>query len=141
MNDKQELKEICKILSEARTIAVVGLSDNPDRTSRQIAELLVDKGYKVVGVNPTIKRSGEIDVYPNLSDIPFEIDIVDVFRRSEDIPGIIPEVLNKNPKILWLQQGIRNDEAVKPVIDKGIYTVQDKCIAVYYSLCKSFNKN
>ena len=125
MNDEQELKEICKILSEAKTIAVVGLSDNPDRTSRQIAEFLVDKGYKVVGVNPTIKKSGEIDVYPNLTDIPFEIDIVDVFRKSEDIPGIIHEVLNKNPKTLWLQQGIRNDDAVKPVIEKGIFTIQD----------------
>lgn len=141
MNDEQELKEICKILSEAKTIAVVGLSDNPDRTSRQIAEFLVDKGYKVVGVNPKIKKSGEIDVYPSLSDVPFEVDIVDVFRRSEDIPEIIPKVLKKNPKTLWLQQGIRNDDAVKPVIEKGIYTIQDKCIAVYYSLCKPFRKN
>src|SRR3989339_422194 len=119
MNDEQELKEIRKILSEAKTIAVVGLSDNPDRTSRQIAEYLVDKGYKVVGVNPTIKKSGEIDVYPNLSDIPFEIDIVDVFRRSETIPELIPDVLKVNPKTLWLQEGVRNDEAVKPVIEKG----------------------
>lgn len=141
MNDEQELKEIYKILSEAKTIAVVGLSDNPDRTSRQIAEYLVDKGYKVVGVNPAIKKSGEIDVYQSLSDIPFEVDIVDVFRRSETIPDIIPEVLKINPKTLWLQEGVRNDFAVKPVIEKGIYTIQDKCIAVYYSLCKSFHKN
>ena len=138
MNDEQELKEICKILSEAKTIVVVGLSDNPDRTSRQIAEYLVDKGYKVVGVNPNISKSGEIDVYPNLTDIPFEIDIVDVFRRSETIPELIPDVLKVNPKTLWLQEGVRNDHAVKPVIEKGIYTIQDKCIAVYYSLCKSF---
>jgi len=141
MNDEQELKEIRKILSEAKTIAVVGLSDNPDRTSRQIAEYLVDKGYKVVGVNPTIKKSGEIDVYPNLSDIPFKIDIVDVFRRSDTIPEIIPDVLKVNPKTLWLQEGVRNDLAVKPVIEKGIYTIQDKCIAVYYSLCKPFRNN
>jgi predicted CoA-binding protein len=141
MNDEQELKEISKILSEARTIAVVGLSDNPDKTSRQIAEFLVDKGYKVVGVNPTIKKSGEIDVYPTLTDIPFEIDIVDVFRKSENIPDIIPEVLKLNPKVLWLQEGVRNDDAVRLVIEKGIYTIQNKCIAVYYSLCKSFHKN
>lgn len=137
MNDKREMKEICKILQEAKTIAVVGLSDKPDRTSRQIAEFLVDKGYSVVGVNPMITKAGEIDVYPNLSAVPFDVDIVDVFRRSETIPEIIPGVLQKNPKTFWLQQGIRNDEAVKPVIEKNIYTIQDKCIAVYYNLCKA----
>ena len=141
MNNEQELKEICKILSEAKTIAVVGLSDNPDRTSRQIADFLVEHGYKVVGVNPKIKRSGEIDVYQSLLDVPFEIDIVDVFRRSETIPELIPYVIKVNPKTLWLQQGIRNDDAVKPVVEQGIYTIQDKCIAVYYSLCKPFYQN
>jgi uncharacterized protein len=140
VNDEKELKEICRLLSETKTIAVVGISDNPDRTSRQIAEFLVDKGFKVVGVNPNIKKAGEIDVYSNLSAVPFEIDIVDVFRRSETIPGLIDEVIKKNPKALWLQQGIRNDEAVKPVIKKGIHTIQDKCIAVYYNLCKA-NRN
>lgn len=138
MNDEKELKEICQILSEAKTIAVVGLSDNPERTSRQIAEFLVNKGYKVVGVNPIIKKAGEIEVYPNLTAIPFEIDIVDVFRRSETIPEIVEDILNINPKVLWLQQGIRNDSAVIPIIERGIYTIQDKCIAVYYNLCKAF---
>lgn len=140
MKDEKEMKEICRILSEAKTIAVVGLSDNPDRTSRQIAELLVSKGYKVVGVNPMIKRAGEIDVYPNLAAVPFDVDIVDVFRRSETIPEIIDDVLLKNPKALWLQQGIRNDMAVQSIIEKGIYTIQDKCIAVYYNLCKAFRR-
>ena len=102
---------------------------------------MIHLGYKVVGVNPKIKKSGEIDVYPSLLDVPFEIDIVDVFRRSETIPELIPYVLKVNPKTLWLQQGIRNDDAVKPVIEKGIYTIQDKCIAVYYSLCKPFHQN
>ena len=138
MNDEREMKEICRILFEAKTIAVVGLSDNPDRTSRQIAEFLFNKGYKVVGFNPMIKKAGEIEVYPNLTAIPFDIDIVDVFRRSETIPEIIDDILVKNPKTLWLQQGIRNDLAVKPIIEKGIYTIQDKCIAVYYNLCKAF---
>lgn len=139
MNDEKEMKKICRKLSEAKTIAVVGLSDNQDRTSRQIAEFLVAKGYEVVGVNPMIQKAGEIDVYPNLAAIPFDIDIIDVFRRSETIPDIIDDLLLKNPKTLWLQQGIRNDAAVKPIIEKGIYTIQDKCIAVYYNLCKAFS--
>ncbi|MFA7229432.1 MAG: CoA-binding protein [Melioribacteraceae bacterium] len=139
MRDEVEMKAICKLLSETETIAVVGLSDNPDRTSRQIAEFLLSKGYKVVGVNPLINKSGEIMVFPDLTSIPFKIDIVDVFRRSETIPDLIEEVIQKNPKALWLQQGIRNDEAVKPVQSEGIFTIQDKCIAVYYNLCKAFN--
>ncbi len=138
MNDSKEMKSICDLLKSSKTIAVVGLSDNPSRTSYEIADFLVRKGYKVVGVNPLIKKSGEIEVYPNLTSIPFQIDIIDVFRRSETIPEIIDDVLKVNPKSLWLQQGIRNDEAVKPVIANGIFTIQDKCIAVYYNLCKAF---
>lgn len=138
MNDREELKQICALLHSAKTIAVIGLSDNPGRTSFQISEVMASRGYKVVGVNPMIKKAGAFDVYPNLKDVPFEIDIVNVFRRSETIPEIIEEVLSVNPKALWLQQGVRNDEAVKPVIEKGIQTFQDKCIAVYYNLCKAF---
>lgn len=140
MNDEKELKEICRLLSETKTIAVIGLSDNSDRTSRQTAEFLVNKGFKVVGVNPTIKKAGEIEVYPNLSAVPFDVDIVDVFRQSETIPDIIEDVMQKKPKALWLQQGIRNNEAVQPIIEKGIFTIQDKCIAVYYNLCKTFRQ-
>ena len=138
MNDREELKQICALLHSAKTIAVVGLSDNPDRTSFQISEVMASRGYKVVGVNPMIKKAGAFDVYTSLTDVPFKIDIVNVFRRSETIPEIIDEVLSVNPKALWLQQGVRNDEAVKPVIEKGIQTIQDKCIAVYYNLCKAF---
>lgn len=128
--------DACKILKEAKKIAVVGLSKDPSKTSRRIAEFLIEKGYEVVGVNPT--ASAEIDgikVYKNIKDIPHDIDIVDVFRRSEDIPEIIPDVLEKNPKVLWLQLGIRNDEAVQPVIEKGITTIQNKCILVEYNYC------
>ncbi len=131
-----ELNHIKKILFGSKTIVVVGISRNPNKTSREIAEFLVDKGYNVVGVNPSFgpgDASG-IKVYSKLTDIPFEIDIVDVFRRSEDIPGLIDDVLAVKPKVLWLQQGIRNDEAVQPAINAGIITIQDKCIKVYYNL-------
>jgi hypothetical protein len=138
VNDKEELKQICELLHSAKTIAVVGLSNNPNRTSFQISEVMASRGYKVVGVNPMIKEASAFDVYASLKDVPFEIDIVNVFRRSETIPEIIDEVLAVNPKALWLQQGVRNDEAVKPIIEKDIQTIQDKCIAVYYNLCKAF---
>ena len=131
-----ELKEIGKLLAVSKKIAVVGISKNPYKTSRNIADFLVDAGYEVVGVNPTFKEEAAegIKVFPSLADIPFEIDIVDVFRRSEDIPELIEDVLAVKPKALWLQLGIRNDEAVKPVVDKGITVIQDKCIKVYYNL-------
>lgn len=131
------LKRYCEILSKSKTIAVYGISRHPYKTSREIAEYLVDNGFEVVGVNPAISKAGDIVVYPTLKDIPFEIDIVDVFRRSDDIPYLIEDVLTKKPNVLWLQQGIRNDEAVKSVVENGIETIQDTCIAVMHSLCKS----
>ncbi len=127
--------DYCQILKDAKTIAVVGISHNPARTSREIADFLVRKGYKVVGVNPGIKKAGDIEVYPNLQSIPFELDIVDVFRRSETIGELIPDVLAKKPKVLWLQLGIRNDEAVKPAVEQGITVIQDRCILVTHKEC------
>ena len=133
-----ELIQIGKLLAESKKIAVVGISRNPYKTSRGIAEFLIDKGYEVVGVNPGFGPgdANGIKIYSTLTDIPFEIDIVDVFRRSEDIPDLINDVLVVKPKVLWLQQGIRNDQAVQPAIDAGIITIQDKCIMVYYNLTK-----
>lgn len=133
-----ELKKIGKILSESKTIAVVGISRDPSKTSRMIADYLIDKDYKVVGVNPFVDTIEGIEVYKSLRDIPFKIDIVDVFRRSEDIPEIIDDVIAVKPKVLWLQQGIQNDSAVQPVINAGITTFQDMCIAVYYGLSKDY---
>ncbi len=128
-------KEIKKILSEAKTIAVVGISRNPYKTSRDIADFLLRKGYQVVGVNPNFTGEIEnINVYSSLTEIPFAIDIVNVFRRSEDIPEIIDDVLKKKPKTLWLQLGIQNDEAVKPIEEAGINVIQNNCIKVMYGL-------
>lgn len=124
------MNEIKDILKKSKTIAIVGLSSNPEKVSRKVASFLIEKGFTVVGVNPAIEKAGDIDVYPNLPAIPFQVDIVDVFRKPEDIPSIIPDVLKIKPKVLWLQLGIRNDEAVSEVIEKGIFTIQDKCIKI-----------
>jgi len=124
------MKEIKNILLQSKTIAVVGLSSNPEKASRKIAEFLVGKGFSVVGVNPAIDKTKNINVYPSLSKIPFPIDIVDVFIKSEDIPSIIPDLLKIKPSVLWLQLGIRNNEAVAEVQKKGIFTIQNKCIKI-----------
>ncbi len=125
----------CEILKNYKTIAVVGLSSNPLRMSRVVAGYLQLMNYKIVGVNPGMPQIEGVDVYAKLTDIPFEVDIVDVFRKSENIPEIIEDVLAVSPKVLWLQLGIRNDEAVKPCIDKGIVTIQDKCIKIEHGRC------
>ncbi len=129
--------DICEILKRSKTIAVVGISSNPMRTSRDIADYLVANGYDVVGVNPNknFNDANGIKVYNSLLEIPHKIDIVNVFRRSEDIPFIIHDVLNIKPDYLWLQLGIRNDAAVKDVVEQGIQTIQDTCIKVAHSFC------
>jgi len=131
------MRSICQILKESKNIAVYGISDKPGRDSKKIALFLKDEGYNVVGVNPILQVSEVegIPVYKSFKDVPFQIDIVDVFRRSESIPEIIPEVLEVKPKVLWLQLGIRNDEAVQPAIDAGIETIQDHCILIEHHNC------
>ncbi len=130
------MMDYCKILKETKTIAVVGISRNPYKTSHSIAQFLRRVGYTVYGVNPNMDREIEgIKVYKSLRDIDGKIDIVNVFRRSEDIPEIIDDVLAVNPKVLWLQLGIQNDVAVKPVKEKGIITIQNTCIMVAYNSC------
>ncbi|MGE5500151.1 MAG: CoA-binding protein [Syntrophothermus sp.] len=131
------MKSKSEILKNSKNIAVVGMSDKPFRVSREIAVFLKDHGYNVAGVNP-LARSEEVDgirIYKTLKDVPFEIDIVNVFRKSETIGDIIPDVLEVKPGTLWLQLGIRNDEAVKPAEDAGMDVVQDACIMVEYTHC------
>lgn len=132
------MRSVCEILKHSKNIAVLGMSDKPARISREIALFLKRKGFNVAGVNP-MARSEEVDgikIYHSLGDVPFEIDIVDVFRRSEAIAEIIPDVLKVKPKVLWLQSGIFNDEAVAPAIQAGIETIQDRCIMVEFNHCQ-----
>jgi predicted CoA-binding protein len=130
------MRTICEIIKESKTIAVVGISNKPGRDSGRIAVFLKDRGYNVIGVNPVQKDFDGIKVYKKLSDIEQDIDIVDVFRNSDSIPELIPDVLIKKPKVLWLQLGIRNDDAVKPAEEMGIQVIQDKCIAIEYNFCR-----
>jgi len=128
----------CKLLRNSKNIAVVGISSKPERTSRKIAEYLSENGFNVVGVNPnkSFTDAGSIKVYNNLLEIPHEIDIVDVFRKSEDIPDLVDDVIALNPKAFWLQLGIENNEAAEKISEQGILVVQDKCIKVEHSYCK-----
>lgn len=126
----------CDLLKDSKHICVVGISDKPGRDSGRIALMLKQEGYHVTGVHPTLREFAGIKVYPSLHDVPGDIDIVDVFMNSKRIPEIIDDVLVVKPRALWLQLGIRNDEAVAPVIEAGIITIQNLCIAIEYRFCR-----
>lgn len=132
-----EQAEICNMLETSKNIAVVGISSDPAKTSRGIAQYLAENNYRVAGVNPAAPVFPGITVYKSLLDIPYRIDIVDVFRKSEDIAPLIPDIIKIKPKCMWLQQGIRDDIASEEVFNNGISVVQDKCIYVYHKQCRS----
>lgn len=125
-----EDRELRSLLGSARVIAIVGLSSRPDRPSLGVAEYLQDHGYRIVPVNPNeIEVLGE-PAYPSLSDIPPEVsvDVVDVFRRAEETPGIAREAVAIGAKVLWLQEGIENDEAYRIASAGGLEVIMGVCI-------------
>ena len=122
--------ELRSILGDARTVAVVGLYSRPDRDSYEIAEYLQRKGYRIVPVNP---NEGEVlgeKAYPTLLEVPpdVRIDVVDVFRRAADTPPIAEEAVKVGAKVLWLQDGIANDEARRIAEEAGITVIMGVCI-------------
>src|SRR5690554_2977518 len=121
---------IKQILEEATNIAVVGLSDKPDRTSYMVSEAMQNRGYRIIPVNPNAKHIlGEV-CYPSLSDIPEKVHIVNVFRRSETVVPVAEEAAKIGAKVFWLQLGIMNDEAAEITSRAGLEVIMDRCIKV-----------
>lgn len=128
-------EEIKEILLNAGNIAVVGLSDKTDRTSYMVAQALQNNGYRIIPVNPTV--NGEIlgeKVYSSLSEIPEPVDIVNVFRRSEQTPPVAEEAVKIGARVLWLQLGISSDEAYEIASNGGLKVIMDRCIKVEDSI-------
>lgn len=131
----QQSKEIVDLLNKTTAIAIVGLSPKENRPSNMVGRYLLDAGYTVYPVNPgQTKILGEI-CYPDLQSIPHPIDIVNIFRRSEDILPIVRQVveLDPLPHSIWMQQGIFNEAAADVARSKGLYVVMDRCIKVDHS--------
>jgi uncharacterized protein len=126
--------EVRKLLTEARTIAMVGASSNPDKPSHGIMRKLLGAGYRVIPVNPRETEVLEQKAYPSLRDIPEKVDIVDVFRRAEDTPPIADEAVAIGAKAIWLQSGISNEETARRAQAGGLLAVMDACIGVEHSL-------
>ncbi|OUM98590.1 MAG: CoA-binding protein [Paenibacillaceae bacterium ZCTH02-B3] len=127
-------EEIRRILENAGAIAVVGLSDNPGRTSYQVAAAMKQRGYRIIPVNPNAESVLGERCYPSLKDIPEPVDIVNVFRRPEHTPEIAREAAGIGAKVLWLQLGIVNEEAAEIARSAGMTVIMDRCIKVEDSL-------
>ena len=119
---------IDRILSAAKTVAVVGLSDKPDRPSHVVARYLREKGYRVIPVNPMIREVLGEKSYASLAEIPGGVDLVDVFRKSETVPAIAEEAIRIGAKYFWMQEGVVNEEARTRLAAAGIPVVMDRCV-------------
>jgi uncharacterized protein len=126
-----ELKEL---MSKASTIAVVGASSNPERPSNGIMRKLLSVGYHVIPVNPHETEVLGERAYASLSDIPVPVDIVDVFRRSEYTPSIADEAVKIGAKALWLQSGVKNEEAATRAKAGGLMMVMDACLGTMHAI-------
>ena len=125
------------IARDMRTVAVVGIKDDsdPDAPAYTIPSLIQDSGARVIGVNPRVPAALGEPTLRSLADLPAGVDVLDVFRRSDAIPEIADELLalapEQRPAVVWLQTGIRNDEAAARLVAGGYRVVQDRCLGVY----------
>ena len=127
MNNDQMLKDI---LLSAKTVASVGLSSNRAKESYGIAEYLKGQGYHIIPVNPT---TGEVlgeKAYPDLESVPEKIDVVQVFRKPEDVPPVVDSAIKVGAKVVWMQEGIVNEEAAEKARAAGLQVVMDACMRV-----------
>jgi predicted CoA-binding protein len=128
---------VAKILRSARTIAVVGLSSNPMRASHEVAEYLKNAGYRIIPVNPNEKEVLGERAYARLEDVPEPVDIVDVFRRAEEVPAVAESAVGIGAKVLWMQLGIENAEAAEKARAAGLVVVEDSCLMVEHKRRRS----
>ncbi|RSL33318.1 CoA-binding protein [Salibacterium salarium] len=131
-------QKIAEILNESKTIAVVGLSDNPSRTSYQVSKVMQQSGYHIIPVNPNASEVLGIKSVPSLKDIEDPVDIVNVFRRSEHLPSIAEAAaeMEITPNVFWGQLGLKNEEACRIAENAGMTVIMDKCIKVEHSMIK-----
>lgn len=139
MSNVERLKTIFK---STQTIAIVGLSDNPDRPSYGVADYL-SRHFEMIGINPNIRVWQGMIVYPSLMAVPahMRIDLVDVFRRSEEVQEVVKDIIARNAvtspenqiKTLWLQLGVKNHKASETAKAAGIEVIEDSCIAVEHA--------
>ncbi|NDA47266.1 MAG: CoA-binding protein [Alphaproteobacteria bacterium] len=123
-----------RILTQTKTIAIVGLSNNPTRASHHVGDFLTRQTYQTYGINPGLagQKVAGMQVYASLKDVPVAIDMVDVFRNSDDAAQVVADALALNPlpKVIWMQLGVINLEAAAQARAKGIEVIMDRCPAI-----------
>jgi uncharacterized protein len=132
MDNEQEILKSC------HTIAVVGLPSNPDRTSNRVAGYMQQHGYRIIPVNPNETQVLGETCYASLSDVPEKIDVVDIFRKSDDVPPVVEEAIKAGVKAVWMQEGIVNEPAAQKARQAGIEVVMDKCILKEHHRLKNY---
>ena len=125
MDNDQMMKEI---LLSAKTVASVGLSSSDEKESYWIVLYLKEQGYHIIPVNPKATEIFGEKVYPDLSSIPDKVDVVQVFRKPEDVPPVVDEAIKIGAKVVWMQEGIVNEEAAKKARAAGLQVVMDACM-------------
>ena len=121
---------ILEIFKNTKRIAVVGLSSKPHRPSFEVSGYLLRAGYEIVPVNPREAEVHGLRAYASLDEAPGEIDVVEVFRKSEDVPPVAEAAIRRRAKVLWLQQGIVNEGAAEKALAAGLTVVMDACMLV-----------
>ncbi|OAT82536.1 CoA-binding protein [Bacillus sp. MKU004] len=129
-------EEIGQILKRSKRIAVVGLSDNPERTSHSVSKVMQDQGYEIIPVNPVIDSALGVKAVASLEEIEGPVDIVNIFRRSEFLPDLAREFDKIDAKIFWAQLGVMNEEAYSFLKERGYTVIMDRCIKVEHALTK-----
>lgn len=125
MNSDQMMKDI---LLSAKNVASVGLSSNMEKESYWIVSYLKDHGYHIIPVNPTASEILGEKAYPDLSSVPEKVDVVQVFRKPEDVPPVVDEAIKIGAKVVWMQEGIVNEEAAEKARAAGLQVVMDACM-------------
>lgn len=125
--------ERLQIIQSARTVALVGVSANPLRSSNFVATYLVRTNLEMYPVNPMYPEVLGLPSYPSLADLPVVPDIVDVFRRREELPGVVEEAIAIGAKVVWFQLGLRHDEAAATAAAAGLKVVQDRCLKIEHA--------
>lgn len=131
--DRSEIKEI---LANSKRIAVVGLSSNPERTSYMVSEAMQKAGYEIIPVNPAGGEILGVKAVASLKEIEGQVDIVNVFRRSEFLPEVAKEAIEIGAKVFWAQLGVVNEEAYHYLKEQGVTVIMDRCIKVEHALTK-----
>lgn len=122
--------EIADILKTSKIIAVVGLSPKENRPSNQVARYLIDAGYTVIPVNPGQDEILGRKCYPNLAAIPVKVEVVDIFRKPEDVPPVVIEAIAIKAETVWMQLGISNEQAASMARNAGLKVVMDRCMKI-----------